>query len=189
MNIETLSYTDRECLLDRLRGGVFHLTTRDAYEAIQKAGEISNNKSARFPLNTSSQNSLGRLLGCVCLFDLRNDTPEVIQNTLECYYFLGPTWFARHEDDCIVWDLAYLFLSPEYYDLIIPNSEVHDYYKKTGKYLHAIPASEVWVKDKIPLSWIEKVFLVTIREPAPDRTTPAGMHYWAVLKAHEGKQR
>jgi len=185
MNIEILHIEDRKSLLDRLLGQVFHVTTRTAYEEIQRTGEISNNQTGSFPVNTSSQNSYGRLHGYVCLFDLRDDNPNNIQNTLDCYYFLGPTWFSTHSSKYITWDLVYFFLDPQYYNRLIPSSRVHDHYRETGDYLQAVPNSEVWIEDSIPLSWIDKVLLVKIKEPAPDRDTLAGMHYWAVLEACE----
>jgi hypothetical protein len=164
MNIERISLTDSTLLLEQLRGCVFHLTTLVAYAGIQAAGEISNNKSGHFPINTSSENSYGRLHGYVCLFDLRDDTPEKIQKALDCYYFIGPNWFSKHGRKFITWDLVYLFMYPQYYDQLIPSTRVHDHYRETGKYLQAIPDSEVWIENSIPLSWIRKALFVTIKE-------------------------
>lgn len=185
MQIERLQIDKRELLLDRLMGRVFHLTTRASYGEIKRAGEISNNQSGRYSINVGSQKSYGRLRGCVCLFDLRNNNSEVLQNTLNCYYFLGPSWFSKHGRKYITWDLAYLFLDQQYYNQLIPSSRVYDTYLETGQYLQAIPKSEVWLENRIPLSWIEQALLVKIQERVPDRNTPAGMHYWAVYKASE----
>jgi hypothetical protein len=168
MKIERLKIDKRELLMDRLVGRVFHLTTRAAYEEMQQIGNILNNQSECYPINTSSQNSYGRLHGCVCLFDLRNDNSEIIQNTLNCYYFLGPQWFSKQDGNYITWDLAYLFLASQYYNQLIPNSRVHDHYRETGQYLQAIPKSEVWIENMIPLTWIESALLVKINEPSPD---------------------
>jgi hypothetical protein len=169
MKIEKLKIDDCEIVLDRLRGQVFHLTTLEAYEEIERAGKISNNQTGIFPINTGSQNSYGRLHSYVCLFDLRHNDPNIIQRTLDCYYFLGPSWFSKHGRKYISWNLAYLILDKKYYDQIIPNSRVHDHYRETGEYLQAIPISEVWMNTNVPLSWVEKVLLVRVREPAPDR--------------------
>ena len=168
--------------MSRLLGHVFHLTTRASYEKIQIDEKISNNQSGCYPINTGSQGSYGRLNRCVCLFDLRNQTSEMIQNTLNCYDFLGPSWFSKHGRKYITWDLAYLFLDSQYYSRLIPSSRIHDHYRETGLYLQAIPKSEVWIENEIPLSWIERVLLVTIKKPAPDKNTLSGMHYWALLK-------
>jgi hypothetical protein len=167
MKIERLSIDKKDLLLDRLLGRVFHLTTRTAYEEIQLAGYISHNQSGCFQIYTGSTNSYGRLHGCVCLFDLRNDASEIIEDTLNCYDFLGPSWFFKYGRKYITCDLAYLFLDPQYYDRLIPSSRVHDHYRETGQYLQAIPKSEVWIEDRIPLSWIESTLLVRIKEPAP----------------------
>jgi hypothetical protein len=177
MKIENLKSDNRGDVLDRLRGQVFHLTTLEAYRDIKLAGEISNNQAEAFRINTGSNSSYGRLHGYVCLFDLRHNDPDIIQRTLDCYYFLGPSWFSKHSRKYISWDLAYLILDPKYYDQIIPNSRVHDHCRKTGEYLQAIPTSEVWVETKVPLSWIEKAMIVRVREFAPDRYPFAGMHY------------
>lgn len=181
MIIENKSIDDRKVLLDCLKNHVFHVTTSDAFKNIQETGEISNNWSGELPINTSSQNSYGRLKGYVCLFDLRNRTEEVIQHTLDCYYFLGPTWFMKHGRRFLYWNLVYLFLKEEYHDRLISNSKVFEHWRKTEVYLQAIPDTEVWIEERIPLSWIKKVLVVKIREAAPDINTPAGRHYWAVI--------
>jgi len=183
MKIERLNLEDRQPLLDRLIGHVFHLTTRVEYEGIRKVGEVSNNESGCFPINTGSQNSYGRRHGYVCLFDFRENDSQTINNTRSCYEFLGPHWFAAHGRKYITLNLVYLFLDPQYYDHIIPNSRAHDHYKATGEFLQAISGSEVWIENRIPISWIQKTLLVKIREPMPDANTPEGMHFRAVLKA------
>lgn len=164
-------------LLAHLKGKVFHLTTLSAFTAIRKTGKILHNKDCRFELNTSSKNSFGRLMGYVCLFDLQNDSAEVIQNILSSYYFLGPTWFEKTKKGWIVSQLAYLLLDPAYYDRIILNSWVHDHYRETGTYLQWIPHGEVWIDNHVPLDWIETVILANIRRPAPAKDTLAGIHH------------
>jgi hypothetical protein len=168
---------------------VFHLTTLNSFGEIQRTGEISNNQAGAFTINTGSQNSFGRLNRYVCLFDLRHDDPNIIQNTLDCYYFLGPSWFSKLGRKYTSWDLAYLILDQQYYDQLIPNSRVNDNYRETGEYLQAIPKSEVWIKTKVPLSWIEKILVVRVRELLPDKNTVAGMHYWTAFKAETGTPR
>lgn len=170
MKTESLNVDKRDFLLDRLLGRVFHLTPRTAYGEIQLAGYISHNQSGCYPIYTGSTNSYGRLHNCVCLFDLRSDNFEIIQNTLNCYDFLGPSWFSKHGRKYITWDLAYLFLSPQYYNRLIPNSQVYEYYRETGQCLQAVPKYEVWIEDRIPLCWIESTLLVKIREPVGELT-------------------
>ncbi len=169
MKVEKLQIDKRDALLNRLVGRVFHLTTLSSYREIHKSGAIYNNKSECYPIYTGSQNSYGRLLGCVCLFDLQENNTQIIQNTLDCYYFLGPSWFSKHGRKYITWDIAYLFLNPKYYNQLIPNSRLHDHYRQTEQYLQAVPKSEVWIENSIPLLWIESVLLVKIKEPVPDQ--------------------
>jgi hypothetical protein len=174
MSVEKIQIADKTVLPPRLVGEVFHLTTKESYEKIKECGAILNNQSGHFTVNCSSGKSFGRLLGYVCLFDLRTDA-EIIEHTLDNYYFLGPRWLSKRGRKYITWDLAYLFLDPQYYRQLIPNSRVHDYYRKTGEYHLAVPKSEVWVENSIPLSWIKKVLLVKMREPVPERNSLAGM--------------
>jgi len=129
---------DTTGLLNHLRRKVFHVTTLSAYRTIRETGKILHNKDRRFELNTGSENSFGRLMGYVCLFDLRNDPPDLIQ-LLECYNFLGPRWFGKQKNSWIVSELAYLLLDPSCYNRIIPNSRVHDHYKATGQFFNMIP--------------------------------------------------
>jgi len=187
MIIDKSTIEDRKLLLDSLRNHVFHVTTRDAFKGIQQTGEISNNRAGVFPINTSSQGSYGRLHGYVCLFDLRNKSEETIQHTLDCYYFLGPTWFMKHGKRFLYWNLVYLFLKQEYHDLLIPNSKAFEHFRKTEEFLHTIPDTEAWIQERIPISWIEKALVVKIREAAPDIDTPAGLWYWALMSADSNR--
>lgn len=101
----------------------------------------------------------------MCLFDLRNQSPEVLQRILDDYYFLGPPWFEETRKGWRVSQLAYLVLDPAYYDQIIPNAKVHDHSRETGKYRHYIPHGEVWMDGHVPLEWIETVILAKILKP------------------------
>src|SRR3989304_4690572 len=92
IKIEYLDNSPHE-MLSLLKGTVFHLTTQESYKDILKCGMICNNKDGRFNLNTGSENSFGRLNGCVCFFDLRDKDNDAINDILEMYYFLRPTWF------------------------------------------------------------------------------------------------
>ena len=65
---------NRQEVLSFLKGEVFHLTTRNAYQSIFKGGLLLNNKDGQFKINSSSKKSFGRLCGYVCFFDLRIDS-------------------------------------------------------------------------------------------------------------------
>jgi hypothetical protein len=162
-------------LLAHLKGKVFHLTTLSAFTAIRKTGKILHNKDCRFELNTGSENSFGRSMGYVYLFDLQNYSAEVIESILDNYYFLDPHWFAKTKRGWVVSQLAYSLLDPAYYKRIILNSTQNDHCKATGKFLQYIPHGEVWIDNHVPLDWIETVLLANIRRPAPARNTLAGI--------------
>jgi len=185
MIIEKRKFENRKLLMEFLEDRVFHVTTLAAFEGIQQAGKIQNNRSGTLPINTSSMSSYGRLHGHVCLFDLRNKSEEVIQHTLDCYYFLGPTWFMKHGRKYINWHLVYLFLKEEWFSELIPNSAAFAHLRQKEEYLQVIPDTEVWINECVPLTWIEKALVVKIRETAPDRSTPSGMYYWALMRAND----
>lgn len=166
---------DSEGLLTHLRRKVFHLTTLSAYRSILNAGKILHNKDGRFDLNTSSENSFGRLMGYVCLFDLRNDHPDIIESALSCYPFLGPHWFSRRKNGWMVSELAYLLLDPACLETTIPNSRAYDHYKATGMWHSYIPKVEVWMKGHVPLDWIDTVLLTKLTERAPAPGSHRGM--------------
>ena len=131
MKIERLYLTDNEHHFSYLQGQVFHVTTRTAYNEIIKTEEIRNNGLGDFPENTGSELSFGNLQGYVCLFDLRICNAKILEQSVG-YDFLGPPWFSKYGREYQSWDLVYFFVSPKYYDQIIPNSRVKDYYKEKG---------------------------------------------------------
>lgn len=166
---------DTNDLRARLKGKVFHLTKYSSFTAIRRTGKILHNKDGRFGINTSSDNSFGRLMGYVCFFDLREHSNEIIERIHDDYPFSGPPWFERTRNGWTTSHIAYLLLNQVYYDRIIPNRTVHDYYNSTGQYLHFVPYGEVWIKDHVPLDWIESVILVSKKTRAPEPTSLAGI--------------
>ncbi len=113
METQSIEFIDtgyKEQLLGLLRDKVFHVTTAKAFENIQKDGFIYGNQDAKYPLNEGSLKSFGRCRGWVCLFDLRGKSDKEIENGLNCYYFLMPSWFkelnkSEHYNE---WRLVYL---------------------------------------------------------------------------------
>jgi hypothetical protein len=154
-----------DSLLNQINGRVFHLTTATAFAAIRNSGKVLHNRAERFPLNTSSKQSFGRLMGYVCLFDLRDHSRSVFQRILDDYYFLGPPWFETECGRFMVSQLAYLILHPSYHGRLIANKAGHDHMRTTGQYLHFIPNGEVWIDNHLPLDWIDTVISATIRRP------------------------
>ena len=165
--LEYIDWDSREDLLDRLRETVFHLTTRTAFDQIRKDGFVYQNKDGRFVLNATSETSFGRMNGWVCLFDLRNKSQDVIDETLLKYYFLEPSWFIHYEPDYTEANLAYLILGREAYKELIPNETARREWADTGKYRHYVPDTECWFPADLSLTRIESVVLARIRKSAP----------------------
>jgi len=81
-----------EVLLPQLVGEVFHVTPQEAARHILADGVIKNNKNGQFRfIFPQAENSYFRRKGCVCLFDLRSRSQEVIEDALLKYPFLNPT--------------------------------------------------------------------------------------------------
>lgn len=158
-NDESLWATYKERLLGDLEGKVFHLTSRHAWNLIQASGAVEHNKNELFKINTGSQKSFGRLMGWVCLFDLRHATPDLITDTLDRYDFLLPPGDLGSEMSN---GLAYLILDSKYYDRLIPYEKYNEHVRNTGQYPMAVPKVETWILDKVPPTWIKRVVLVSI---------------------------
>lgn len=185
-----LSYEDNQTqdLLKYLQGRVFHVTRHSSFTAIRRTRKVLHNRDGHFKINTSSHNSFGRLMGYVCLMDLRDHTPEVIQRIHDDYPFTGPHWFEITRKGSTISHLAYLFLDKAYYGHIIPNRRVHEHAGREGKYRHFVPYGEVWLDNHIPLEWIDSVLLVKRKTPAPRPTSMAGV-LEAVHRQLRRKQR
>lgn len=77
-----LSYegNQTEDLLKYLQDRVFHVTRHSSFTAIRRTRKILHNRAGQFKINTSSHNSFGRLMGYVCLMDLRDHYGHIIPN-------------------------------------------------------------------------------------------------------------
>ena len=158
-NDERLWTAYEERLLAALHGTVFHLTSQHAFNLIKASGAIEHNKEKRFKLNTNSEMSFGRLMGWVCLFDLRNPTPERITDTLDRYNFLLPPGDLGRETSN---GLAYFILDSTYYDRLIPYEKFNEHFRNTGQFPMAVPKVETWIANRLPLTWIKKFILASI---------------------------
>lgn len=165
MEIESIDFEDIEYedkLLGLLRDKVFHVTTVKAFESIQKDGFIYGNQDDKYPPNVSSLKSFGRCRGWVCLFDLREKSEKEVENGLDCYDFLRPSWFvelneSEHYNES---RLVYLYLSQAYYNELVTNREA----SKNDKYPKFIPDIECWYPGNIPIGYIKKSLCVRIRK-------------------------
>lgn len=152
-------YEDK--LMSHLRDQVFHITTEKAFKNIIKDSYICHNKSGQFPLNTSSDKSLGRNNGWVCLFDFRIKSEAEIQNTRLCYDFLGPSWFWEYFKEHRKLSIVYLILNPGCYDKIIFNKAAK---KNCEQY---IPRTECWFPGDIPVEYVDKVVMLKVYKSVP----------------------
>ena len=171
-----LKYSEKrpENLLSLLKGNVFHVTRRELYEQIIQDGRINNNKDGKYGLNSSSQNSFGRNNGYICFFDLREQNFDRISRTIEWYYdFLGPTWFEIIHADYCEFKMAYFILREKYHSNLIVYKDV----SLKGKLNHAVPHTEAWIEDHVPLEWIATIYLVTICYDAPEEGTLPRIHH------------
>lgn len=170
MNIEMIEYINTDYadeLISRLRGSVFHLTCQHSFNCILEDNRIRHNKDGRLPVYPGSESGFGRKKGWVPFFDFRCTTNEVIEKTIERYYFLGPSWFKSYHPDFSESKLAYLFLSEHGVNDLIPNSHARKILKESVDYEQYIPDTECWFPGEVSLNLIAKVLLVRIFNDAP----------------------
>lgn len=157
---------ETDTLLAELKGRVFHFTP--SFSEIKQSGRVLNNKDGHLPINTSSNDSFGRNMGYVCLFDFRDRSEEELDAVHSNYAFLFPQHFEKAQNDWETFEAAYLILHPDYYDKLIPN-DWGSKYNAENPFLDFIPKAEVWIKDHLPLEWIDTALLVTFhRRPVFD---------------------
>jgi len=168
--------------LNRLRGKVFHLTTKKAFEKIKTDGFIFNNKNGRFGLNTSSENSFGREQGWICFFDLRNKSDQDIEETLIRYNFLGPSWFCEYGVEFSEMNMAYLILNSSSYDKLIRNESPKSSWIENKKGMMYIPETECWYPGDLPLSFIKETIVVRIFQDAPKHNRFLYDHHLMAIK-------
>ena len=141
-------------VLPHLQGTVFHLTTLRNYQSILKDALIRHNQNGNLTSPFPFEKHFGSNRGYVCLFDLRNTTPEQIQNALVgSLHFLDP-----FDDDT---DVVYLFVSPRLYGKLITNEKAPALLGDRRKEMW-IPEVECWHEGDIPIDLIERVLVVHI---------------------------
>ena len=180
MNIQELHYiTEKyeEELLQILKGTVFHVTTKEAFDLIIRSGFVEHNKKQKHDWNQDSEPSFGRGRGWVCLFDLRDATDEHINFTLSRYNFLRPYRFTNYQKDFSESNLVYLILNSKYYPELIPNTVVDHLRTKTDPFHLYIPFTECWYQGNIPIEYFTDVVKVEIRVGVPESLPKALAHY------------
>lgn len=148
----------KEKVLPLLLDTVFHVTSLWGYQGILKDHLVKPNIGNQFPYTfPQSANSYGLKKGYICLFDLRNQTDEIIQEALMKFYFLNP---FRNKNKSV-----YLILSPESYADLIDYTVAK---KEVGYKGMWIPYVECWYPTTIPLERIEKIINVTVSSEVDD---------------------
>lgn len=183
--IQSLEFIDqdyREALLDQLRNKVFHVTSSSGYESISADGFIFNNKDGIYEINTGSAKSYGRNNGWVCLFDLRAKSEKEINDALDRYYFLSPTWFAVYSPDCIEWNIVYLLLNPNCYQHLIPNEEARKVWDTPSLNTQYVPKVECWYPGNLPIDSIQRILQIKIRRSAPKDNPFMYAHHMLALE-------
>ncbi len=142
--------TLRDQLLPILIGEVFHVTTPEAYQAIQRTGVVRHNRDGALPFaSPQSATSWGRDQGYVCLFDLRALPDGELEWVLRKYFFLDP--FDSEQGP------VYLFLRPEAFVSLIPWTEA-------PPARMVIPHAECWYPGDLSISSLREALAVSIRE-------------------------
>jgi hypothetical protein len=145
----------RACLLPKLEGRVFHVTTRAAFQKILEGGSINPNQDGSLGYTFGqSANSYFRHRGCVSVVDLRAVTPKELDDGLLKYYFLNPS-FANNQP-------VFLLLFPSSYAQLIPWSR----WKAEQAWAEmVVPYIEAGFPGSIGVCFIEEVFLADIENP------------------------
>lgn len=159
-----------EEFLPLLIGRVFHVTRRSVLDQILTSGYIlANQQGQRETTFGSSRQSYFRKRGCVSVFDYRSASYQQIYNaSCKCSPFRVPR--ANGE-------LAYLFLSKEQHDRLLPWTEWKEEQALSDM---IVPHVEAGYPGNIPIRSIEEVWRVTIAFPveplvrAPGRGAPSG---------------
>lgn len=141
-----------ETLYPKLRNRVFHYTTGIKFEKIRESGCLFHSGSENLKTTSIySNNSTGRHLRAVCLFDLRNKTNEQIAPGKSYYDFLSP--------DSRISSVVYLVVSESFYKDIKTLEHLDESTKEKTMYL---PEIEAWHPGNLHLSKIETVYWVDL---------------------------
>src|SRR5690554_6649950 len=115
----------------KIRNSVFHFTSIEKLEKILEDQVIFPSGKREDIKTTSiySEESMGRALGAVCLFDLRNKTDEQVAPGKSYYDFLRGKKGTS---------LIYLVLKEELYNEVLTLGNIEESLQKTKMYLPEI---------------------------------------------------
>jgi hypothetical protein len=155
LKIHTFTFKENEVsrvFLPKLLGTVFHFTTSEGWERIQACGYVDPNRSGRYEATSvHSEESLGRHLGAVCLFDLRNKSEDILREDLILYDYFARRWESEPS--------YFLLLSSSGLSQVTTQNEVEPRWLDQKMY---IPEIESWYAGKLPLDRLEAVYKVQI---------------------------
>lgn len=149
-------------LMPLLVGEVFHVTRWSSYLSIRDEGFVRAFPDGRFYTCDKDRLPFGVRNRYVCLFDLRGDLGAVVrkygQGIRSWMDFLRPYSDAKR--------YAYLILSREHYDRLIPNSKALDGkgWPTRGKF---IPSIECWHPAPMSVGLFSQIYDVTVTAPPP----------------------
>jgi len=154
-----------EILMPKLKGNVFHVTSKSNFKGILKKNQIKNNKKYDFAFTFGqSKNSYGRKRGYVCLFDLRFATEEQIVESFYKYYFLNPDHVNNNP--------IFLIISEDLYPSLISWEKAKNECNVKEMY---IPYIECWYPGDISVDKIKEVIEVEVNEDINNDGTWASM--------------
>jgi hypothetical protein len=132
-----------------LRGSIWHLTSPLGISGIKKSGYIEPNLGSHKYTFPQSENSYGKLKGYICLFDFFSvDEKEFLYT-----FYRWRCFFWHHKPFTIALELNREYLMSNLILNQIARQEVG--YKKVW-----IPYVEVWYPKRIPISAIDRYFVI-----------------------------
>lgn len=133
-----------------LHNQVFHFTSGSKFKKIQNFQSIIPNSGTPSNSSIHSDESVGKHLNAVCLFDLRNKTSEQIAPGKSYYDYLEP----RFGDS-----LVFLILSKGIYHRITTLDQLDKTTLETKMYL---PEIESWHKGPISIKDLDKILVINV---------------------------
>jgi hypothetical protein len=167
MDIEELELDEsdlRTRVLPRLIGQVFHITSGDRFERILNDGAVLPNPDGSLDNTLSQVGSIGRDLGLVCLFDLRDKAPDVIESGLSCFGYLAPAPLGS--------DIVILVLKASLNPQLL---QWEDLRHRVAIGAGHIPHLECWHDGPIPVAAIAWAFRLRVRRRPVDWSSVADL--------------
>jgi len=141
-----------EHLLVNLLGRVFHFTSARSWNQIRTCGYIDANQEGKHrSTSVHSNKSMGRHLGAVCLFDLRNKSEDVLRKDWIFYDYFERRW---NKDPSY-----FLLLRESCFPTLTMLGEINSQLREEMMY---IPQVESWHVGNLPLNQVEMVYQVQI---------------------------